>query len=1069
MLFFLATVVFLYIFQVVCEEEELEELHVVLRQAIGGDLDDSLSDSFLINHSGIEYNSEAQCDENDVSDMELSMSHLTVNESHEPTNNLSLFKIEKFQVPPLLTRHPPPAIGRDDDINKLQSILDDVLVKSGICQDPIRCEQNHVTTEKILCGVDQKIGNNLLKLISNGGRNNHFIPEFPLLHLRKSKITILLSSYQNAGLLDLIQFMKDESQQDWSKLISIQHIDMATHIVKRISTALHVAFVIKFCQCLQPTECKQFTQDLVHMTANQLAEKWSNKLDCFITESMEVNATFALHYNIMQHCDEVVALSLSERMGGDDGYALLLSTVKSSLAFSFVNGATSYAPYCVKLLAAHESCGYYYQSLKRTLYSTPVDNSVCNFASDTKREIDHQQVTKCFRSGSNINAIRSRMSLIDPFNEVHRKFVKPAEKKADDLGWRTTSTDLKHIVPTAQLIIRKGLDIAPCTIPYNVYGKKVTALPLEILDMHSLTVGEYLMKKFIYENNIFKANSAQAPPDVNDVIAPKPLLTRLKVSKGVTLKRCTTRSKAPQSATTTEEAKRKQTVMKETKQVDRFSSKMNACQAVVNPDGSKPAVNKAMGVSKALIHLLSTSGKADAKNENEFIQLGVPNLPQSIADIVKFVTVEFAGIKFKAYVQSGSDYVEFVNRKVFNWMIKAFPKVQHIIICEEKYMFTPDIFKAQTRVKRNQKLSGISHLKSGENLINEGKYDREAILSTSAGKSAVSIYLAKHIADINLNRSVTVDIDSELYTEGCSCKEQCKLGECLKYTIPIRCIFDKKSKPNISKLNHIHQVKGEAEMAQVDWLFEMIPFLNEGDAIASLVTSGDIDAVPIHMYAISRKWPRNDDNHFKFNVYVILEKPKEKLDIYNITAIVNSLEKCYDDNQFGMKIALILSMGGNDFLPKFYSVAHRKMLMAFVENSKLRENLFSVNDGAIELDVDTYVQLIKFLYSPRKVLSSNTESDYETVRLLTIKSTISKDSELTSVVRNARSWLPPESAVKRIAELIKLFIQYIEGVGNHSAKLPDLALYLAPVFIKMLMADLSTILVQMLSKTSIIC
>ena len=30
------------------------------------------------------------------------------------------------------------------------------------------------------------------------------------------------------------------------------------------------------------------------------------------------NATFALHVDIMQHCDEVVAISVAERIGGPD-------------------------------------------------------------------------------------------------------------------------------------------------------------------------------------------------------------------------------------------------------------------------------------------------------------------------------------------------------------------------------------------------------------------------------------------------------------------------------------------------------------------------------------------------------------------------------------------------------------------------------------------------------------------------------------------------------------------------------------------------------------------------------
>jgi hypothetical protein len=56
-----------------------------------------------------------------------------------------------YRPPPLLTRHPPPATGKDDDISKLKEILDDVLIKT----DHFNMKQQH---EKILFGPDNKIG-----------------------------------------------------------------------------------------------------------------------------------------------------------------------------------------------------------------------------------------------------------------------------------------------------------------------------------------------------------------------------------------------------------------------------------------------------------------------------------------------------------------------------------------------------------------------------------------------------------------------------------------------------------------------------------------------------------------------------------------------------------------------------------------------------------------------------------------------------------------------------------------------------------------------------------------------
>ena len=61
----------------------------------------------------------------------------------------------------------------------------------------------------------------------------------------------------------------------------------------------------------------------------------------------------------MEHCDEIVALSLAECLGGPPGYNLVLSVVKSSLPFAFLNGASSYASYCTELLTEHYSAGVF--------------------------------------------------------------------------------------------------------------------------------------------------------------------------------------------------------------------------------------------------------------------------------------------------------------------------------------------------------------------------------------------------------------------------------------------------------------------------------------------------------------------------------------------------------------------------------------------------------------------------------------------------------------------------------------------------------------------------------------
>ena len=103
-------------------------------------------------------------------------------------------------------------------------------------------------------------------------------------------------------------------------------------------------------------------------------------------------------------------------------------------------------------------------------------------------------------------------------------------------------------------------------------------------------------------------------------------------------------------------------------------------------------------------------------------------------------------------------------------------------------------------------------------------------------------------------------------------------------------------------------------MAQVDWLFEYLPHLSEGESICSLVRSGHIDAVVIRLFSISRKWPRNEDSQFTNPVYVVSQKTKKKHDIYNITEIIGLLETTMQDQTVCPTVVISLCIGGNDFL-----------------------------------------------------------------------------------------------------------------------------------------------------------
>ena len=134
-----------------------------------------------------------------------------VDTEKEMEHTLHSLRFRQFVPPAQLTRHPPPAIGRDDSIEKLKEILDEVM-----CKSDHRGDLGH----RMIFAPDHKIGANLLRLkMSDERKYSSILPEFPVLHLRKSKITNLFAAYKDLGILHLIMYMRDTEDQEWAKLI----------------------------------------------------------------------------------------------------------------------------------------------------------------------------------------------------------------------------------------------------------------------------------------------------------------------------------------------------------------------------------------------------------------------------------------------------------------------------------------------------------------------------------------------------------------------------------------------------------------------------------------------------------------------------------------------------------------------------------------------------------------------------------------------------------------------------------------------------------------------------------
>ena len=224
----------------------------------------------------------------------------------------------------------------------------------------------------------------------------------------------------------------------------------------------------------------------------------------------------------------------------------------------------------------------------------------------------------------------------------------------------------------------------------------------------------------------------------------------------------------------------------------------------------------------------------------------------------------------------------------------------------------------------------ITHLKGASDILTDDKLTKIAVINTDLGKRLISNYLAHNVHKLDLKHDLLLDVDNELITKTSSCSECDEACVCpdVTFTVPVRAVYSKSSGfCHQTLLENIRQRKGEAEMSQVDWLFDIVKDLNEDESVISIVTSADIDSIVIHMFCLAFHWPRNADGRFKHQVYVQLQKQKSEL--YNMTRILEMLEKRFGRDCLP-NIAVSLCIGGNDFLPKFHGFSHEKWLLQII-------------------------------------------------------------------------------------------------------------------------------------------
>ena len=562
-----------------------------------------------------------------------------------------------------------------------------------------------------------------------------------------------------------------------------------------------------------------------------------------------------------------------------------------------------------------------------------------------------------------------------------------------------------------------------------------------------------MIMKYIAKAKLFSCSSDDAPK-VSDMQGPKELVRKATQSKGTTLKRMSGKNtlKTAKTERQVKEEKRKKQVAAAVKKIDGLSSDMNACQALVKPNCTKPRIGKGTTIANAIKTILcqclgecpkSLTKKETILKEKRLILSSSSKwqpLPSSIADSVKVCSLEFAGVLFKSKAMSGLDYIKLIEADLVT-TLNHMKGLKHLVICEEKYQFTPDSFKEHTRNQRsNKQTQTVHHLKTGREILSAERFDKQACITSREGKTLITTYLAKNVDKLCLKEDILLDIDSELYIENCSCVLLDKKCDCTeKFAVPIRCSFKESGMIHCEKLGMM-QRKGEAEMAQVDWLArcEQEDDLQPGDSVVSIVTSGDIDAVVIHMFYISQHWPRIDGK-FPNPVYVILQKPSGST-IYNITGMIEVLEKQYPNDSFiGAKLSMVLCIGGNDFIPKMNWFSHDKICQLYFKEEKFRNTMFNVSTNGITLEITMYIELVKCLYFKNTMGDPNTMT-FEEVRKATIKKKKKTSDSLATDMHNTNDpdrWMPPKGALERMGNLIQLQIDYLSTAGYSSAPLPN--------------------------------
>ena len=340
------------------------------------------------------------------------------------------------------------------------------------------------------------------------------------------------------------------------------------------------------------------------------------------------------------------------------------------------------------------------------------------------------------------------------------------------------------------------MSLEPCEVPKNVYARETASLDPIILDGVSAPVGLYLLQKSACKLGLLGLTAADIPKP-ESMTGPKHLIKKVATTKATTIRRAAIKTVTiplNKSQEEIKEDKRQKGISKELKQIQRRSSNMNMCQALLNHDCTKPKILKSGTMSSAILDYVKWAKTDDVAIKDLIVSNSALSLLMSAPArcMAQVAIMEFAGIKYKvkASTPSGKSYMESVQNDVLLKYLNYMPSLQSMVVCEEKYDFTPDALKSATRQQRSMKNdASVAHLKSGEEMICDSTFCKRSIISTHEGKVLISNYLAENASQLDIRKDLELVIDSGLKACGCTCTTESCVSTCQKYAVPLRCTF----------------------------------------------------------------------------------------------------------------------------------------------------------------------------------------------------------------------------------------------------------------------------------------